>query len=189
MAANILSFSVKTNLANAAVVCVDKYNYASVIPCSDQNAIAAPAGGNMKGNMTASSGNMKGNMTASSGNMKGNMTLPTTSPPVVASPPLVPTQQQGWMGTCNTLRSLLLQSCSELVNPDGTLSPQGDRAVGCIRNGLIIALGGISQNLPLPVIIGGLKILQNPTGCGNIVNWDQILSIAQLQTFGQLLGR
>jgi hypothetical protein len=177
-AANILSFSVKTNLANAAVICVDKYNYASVIPCSDQNAIAAPAGGNMKGNMTASSGNMK-----------GNMTLPTTSPPVVASPPLVPTQQQGWMGTCNTLRSLLLQSCSELVNPDGTLSPQGDRAVGCIRNGLIIALGGISQNLPLPVIIGGLKILQNPTGCGNIVNWDQILSIAQLQTFGQLLGR
>jgi hypothetical protein len=73
-AANILYFSVKTNLANVAVICVDKYNYASVIPCSDQNAIAAPAGSNMTDNMTASSGNMTGNMTASSGNMKGNMT-------------------------------------------------------------------------------------------------------------------
>lgn len=51
---NLFSISVDTNLVNAKVICVDKYNYASVIPCSDQNAIAAPAGVNMtaEGNMT-----------------------------------------------------------------------------------------------------------------------------------------
>jgi hypothetical protein len=176
LAANILSFSVKTNLANAAVTCVDKYNYTSVIPCTDQNAIAAPAGYTPGVNMTS-------NMTASGGNM-----TQTTLPPVVASPPLVPPQQQGWTGTCNTLQPLLLQSCSELVNPDGTLTTQGDRAVGCIRNGLGLALVGISQGLPLPVIIDGLRALEGPTGCGNIVNWDQIQSVAQLQIFEHLFG-
>ena len=62
LVANILSLSIKTNLANAAVTCVDKYNYASVIPCSDQNAIAAPTGGNMKGgeNVTSFRTNVTG---------------------------------------------------------------------------------------------------------------------------------
>lgn len=36
---SLFSLSVNTNLANARVICVDKYNYTSVIPCSDQNAI------------------------------------------------------------------------------------------------------------------------------------------------------
>jgi hypothetical protein len=68
LATNILPLSAKTNLANAAVICVDKYNSASVIPCSDQNAIAAQGAGNL-----TPAGNMSGNMTASG----GNMTQPT----------------------------------------------------------------------------------------------------------------
>jgi len=51
-AAGVLSSPLKTNFANAVVTCVDKYHYASVIPCSDQNAMIAPSGGNMTANTT-----------------------------------------------------------------------------------------------------------------------------------------
>jgi hypothetical protein len=47
IAVNLFSVSANTNLASARVICVDKYNNASVIPCSDQNAIATSPGGNM----------------------------------------------------------------------------------------------------------------------------------------------
>jgi hypothetical protein len=49
LAANVVTLS---NVANAVVSCVDKYHHASVIPCSDQNAIIAPSGGNMTANTT-----------------------------------------------------------------------------------------------------------------------------------------
>jgi hypothetical protein len=35
-----------------------------------------------------------------------------------------------------------------------------------------MGLGGLATGLPLFLIIGGLKALSGPTGCGNIVNWD-----------------
>jgi len=56
-----------------------------------------------------------------------------------------------------------------LVYPDGTLTQAGQTAVGCIRNGVLLGLGGLATGLPLFLIIGGLSV---PTGCGNIVNWD-----------------
>jgi len=75
IAANLLSLSVKTNLANAAVICVDKNNYTSVIPCSDQNAIDKDSA---KTNQV------------SSGNMTVAGSMPKTSGPsaaVVSAPP------------------------------------------------------------------------------------------------------
>ena len=77
-----------------------------------------------------------------------------------------------WNNICNQVQSLLLQSCGDLVNSDGTLTQSGDTAVGCIRNGVLLGLGGLATGLPLFLIIGGLKALSGPTGCGNIVNWD-----------------
>jgi hypothetical protein len=100
-----------------------------------------------------------------------------------------PTQQQStgpdWDSICNQVQSLLVQSCRDLVNSDGTLTDQRQTAVGCIRNGVLLGLGGLSQGLPLPVIIGGLKLLSNPTGCGNIVNWDAA-NIDQLNLLKQI---
>jgi hypothetical protein len=77
-----------------------------------------------------------------------------------------------WNNICNQVQSLLVQSCGDLVNSDGTLTQSGDTAVGCIRNGVVLGLGGLATGLPLFLIIGGLKALSGPTGCGNIVNWD-----------------
>jgi hypothetical protein len=36
----------------------------------------------------------------------------------------------------------------------------------------VLGFGGLATGLPLFLIIGGLKALSVPTGCGNIVNWD-----------------
>ena len=77
-----------------------------------------------------------------------------------------------WNNICNQVQSLLVQSCGDLVNSDGTLTQSGETAVGCIRNGVALGLGGLAYGLPLPLIIAGLKALSVPTGCGNIVNWD-----------------
>jgi hypothetical protein len=77
-----------------------------------------------------------------------------------------------WNSICNQVQSLLVQSCGDLVNSDGTLTQSGETAVGCIRNGVVLGLGGLATGLPLFLIIGGLKALSGPTGCGNIVNWD-----------------
>ena len=77
-----------------------------------------------------------------------------------------------WNNICNQVQSLLVQSCGDLVYHDGTLTQAGQTAVGCIRNGVVLGLGGLATGLPLFLIIGGLKALSVPTGCGNIVNWD-----------------
>jgi hypothetical protein len=77
-----------------------------------------------------------------------------------------------WNNICNQVQSLLVQSCGDLVYPHGTLTQAGQTAVGCIRNGVVLGLGGLATGLPLFLIIGGLKALSVPTGCGNIVNWD-----------------
>ncbi len=49
-----------------------------------------------------------------------------------------------WSTICNagSNMGLLLQSCSDLVNADGTLTTAGDTAKACIANGVGLALGG-----------------------------------------------
>ncbi len=81
-------------------------------------------------------------------------------------------EEPDWNNICHQVQSLLVQSCGDLVNSDGTLTQSGETAVGCIRNGVALGLGGLAYGLPLPLIIPGLKALSGPTGCGNIVNWD-----------------
>jgi hypothetical protein len=94
-----------------------------------------------------------------------------------------------WIDICNTVQSVLVPTCSQLVNPDNTLTPAGETAVGCIQNGLILGLDAISQGIPEPIVIAGLKALATPTGCGGIVNMDQIQSVTQMHMFAKLLGQ
>jgi hypothetical protein len=79
-----------------------------------------------------------------------------------------------WNSICETVSSALVQQCSAYVNPDGTFTPEGERAFGCIRNGVLIAGGAIATGVPTPIIISGLKILAGQTGCDNIVNWNLV---------------
>ena len=44
-----------------------------------------------------------------------------------------------WKTICNKTQQYLVESCDSLINSDGSLTSGGDRAVGCIWNGAIIA--------------------------------------------------
>ena len=93
-----------------------------------------------------------------------------------------------WITVCNNLQSALVSSCGILVNPDNTLTTEGERAVGCIRNGIALAGGGtLLASLPLPLLIGALKALEEPTGCGGIVEWGSIGNVGDLQGIINLL--
>ena len=79
-----------------------------------------------------------------------------------------------WTSICNTVAVALVQPCDAYVNQDGIFTPEGERAFGCIRNGVLMAGGAMALGLPTPLIIGGLRTLADQTGCGSIVNWDLV---------------
>jgi hypothetical protein len=87
-----------------------------------------------------------------------------------------------WIDLCNDLQVALISSCDVLVDSDNTLTVEGERAVGCIRNGILLAGGGsLLLSLPLPIVIAALQILEEPTGCGGIVEWGLIGNVNDLQ--------
>ena len=57
----------------------------------------------------------------------------------------------------------LTQSCDMLVNPDGSLSDQGQHAMHCIRNGALLGSGAKLIGIPTGIILGGLRMLAGPT--------------------------
>jgi hypothetical protein len=86
-----------------------------------------------------------------------------------------------WSTICNQGRELLVQSCSALTNSDGTLSPAGDRPVGCIRNGLAAGIAATKVGLPFNLtksILGGLA---GPLGCGGIIDMNKIQNSNEFQ--------
>ena len=96
-----------------------------------------------------------------------------------------PPQQGGinWVSLCSDLQVALVSSCTDLVNSDNTLTQEGDRAVGCIRNGILLAGGGsFLLHLPLPAIGAALQFLEGPTGCDGIVNWGLMGSVGDLRS-------
>jgi hypothetical protein len=67
------------------------------------------------------------------------------------------------------------------VYPNNVLTAEGERAWGCIRNGILLAGGGTLLALPRPLVIGALRILAEPTGCGGIVEWNYVGSVDNLK--------
>jgi hypothetical protein len=72
-------------------------------------------------------------------------------------------RQQGtdWNGICNQIQSILVESCSQLVNTDGSLTADGQHAHDCIQNGILLGGGALvlfgGNAGTLPLIVGGLK--------------------------------
>jgi hypothetical protein len=93
-----------------------------------------------------------------------------------------------WTTMCAAEQSYLVESCGSLISSDGSLTNDGDRAVGCITNGAILTVIAGQFNLPIDTIrslLGGLAPL---TGCGGIVNLNQIQSSPDLQRLVQIAG-
>jgi hypothetical protein len=89
-----------------------------------------------------------------------------------------------WSTLCNAQQSqgILQQSCSDLVDGNGTLTQQGDRAVGCITNGAIITIGANKYHISTDLVKSVLGFIAGPTGCSGIVNLDTIQNFPQFQS-------
>ncbi len=92
-----------------------------------------------------------------------------------------------WMSICNTLQRALYSSCNSLVNSDGTLTSEGNRALTCIRNGALLAAAAGLSSIPPGFIARGLQTLEGPTGCAGIVNWNIVNQIASVATILNLI--
>lgn len=127
----------------------------------------------------------------------GGGRIPVTQPPQNPQPlpnnfhpsPSSSDNNQNWSNICNQIQSILVDSCDQLVNSDGSLTADGQRAYDCIQNGILLggsALAITGVNLgTLPFIIKGLQFLSSQTGCDNIVNWDS-LDPSQLSLLTQI---
>ena len=80
------------------------------------------------------------------------------------------------------------ESCDSLINSDGSLTSEGDRAVGCITNGAILTVLGNQLNIPLDTIKEYTWGLAAPTGCSGIVNTDQVQTSPDIQRLVQIAG-
>jgi hypothetical protein len=91
------------------------------------------------------------------------------------------------MRICTSLQPALMSPCTALINSDGTLTYEGNRAVVCIRNGALLAAAAGFNAIPLEWIIGGLQALEGPTGCSGIVNWNILNQVGSTDTILDLV--
>lgn len=94
-----------------------------------------------------------------------------------------------WTTLCNSAQTYLLESCNSLINPDGSLTPDGDIAVGCITNGALITAIAAKLNMSPDAIQKLLQQLAPMTGCSGIVDLDQVQSSPDIQRLVQLAGQ
>jgi hypothetical protein len=87
-----------------------------------------------------------------------------------------------WNLICQKGSQYLLESCATLVNPDGSLTAHGDTAVGCIRNGFAAAILGTKLGLSFDQIKSALNFAAGATGCGGIVDLNQIQNSPDFQS-------
>lgn len=95
-----------------------------------------------------------------------------------------------WNTLCTDISqmNILFHPCSDLVNQNGTLTPAGETAIGCIKNGLSLGLEALHHGVPLSKVIFGLGLLVQPTGCGDTVNMNAVDSPNQFQFLTRSLG-
>jgi hypothetical protein len=101
---------------------------------------------------------------------KNNLGQKERPPPSTSSSDRFQTRGIDWLHSCTTLQWALYSSCDSLINSDGTLTYEGNRALTCIRNGALLAAGDGLSSIQLDLIIGGLQNLEGPTRCAGVVN-------------------
>jgi hypothetical protein len=79
-----------------------------------------------------------------------------------------------WNVICKQGRGLLLEPCGTLVDSNGILTPEGDRAVGCINNGLAYGLYALQHGISFGLAKTILGLGASLTGCGGIVDMNKI---------------
>jgi hypothetical protein len=87
---------------------------------------------------------------------------------LISSPRLSSAQSSdgmNWRDICTKLQSALYQPYSSYVNPDNTLTYDGEVALKCIKTGGVLGVGAAALGVPTGIITRGLNILAGSTGC------------------------
>jgi hypothetical protein len=90
-----------------------------------------------------------------------------------------------WSKICASGQRYLQQDCSQLVDQStGALTADGDKALGCIRNGVLIAALADKHGISAPTVLG----LAAPIfGCGGIADLNQMQSSSYVQSLLSLV--
>jgi hypothetical protein len=93
---------------------------------------------------------------------------------------------QNWIDRCNEISFVLVFSCTELINPDNTLTPQGIHVRNCIENGAALAAGALLLGTSPYVVVKALPLVARLGGCEGVINFD-IINLGQLKNLGSLI--
>jgi hypothetical protein len=101
--------------------------------------------------------------------------------------PVQETTGPDWNDICNKISFALISPCSDLVNPDNTLTQQGEHVKGCIQNGAVLAGAALLLGFPPTVILSTLPMVAKFGGCGDVINFGAV-NLSQLKDLGNLVG-
>jgi hypothetical protein len=101
--------------------------------------------------------------------------------------PVQETTGPDWNDICNKISFALISPCSDLVNPDNTLTQQGEHVKGCIQNGAVLAGAALLLGFPPTAILSTLLMVAKFGGCGDVINFGAV-NLSQLKDLGNLVG-
>src|SRR5215831_17737635 len=101
--------------------------------------------------------------------------------------PVQETTGPDWSDICNKISFALISPCSDLVNPDNTLTQPGEHVKGCIQNNAVLAGGPLLLGFPPTAILSTLPMIAQLGGCGDVINFGAA-NLSQLKDLGNLVG-
>jgi hypothetical protein len=100
--------------------------------------------------------------------------------------PVQETTGPDWNDICNKISFALISPCNDLVNPDNTLTQQGEHVKGCIQNGAVLAGAALLLGFPPTAILSTLPMIAQLGGCGDVINFGSV-NLSQLKDLGNLV--
>jgi hypothetical protein len=100
--------------------------------------------------------------------------------------PVQETTGPDWNDICNKISFALISPCNDLVNPDNTLTQQGEHVKGCIQNGAVLAGAALLLGFPPTAILSTLPKIAQLGGCGHVINFGSV-NLSQLKDLGNLV--
>jgi hypothetical protein len=79
-----------------------------------------------------------------------------------------------WNDICNKISFALNSACSDLVNPDNSLTQQGEHVKGCIQNGAVLVGAALLLGFPPTAILSTLPMIAQLGGCGDVINFGTV---------------
>jgi len=101
--------------------------------------------------------------------------------------PVQETTGPDWNDICNKISFALNSPCSDLVNPDNSLTQQGEHVKGCIQNGAVLAGAALLLGFPPTAILSTLPMIAKLGGCGDVIKFGAV-NLGQLKDLGNIVG-